>query len=164
MMKSILFVISVWMLAPFTNIFAESGVEARTIILLRHAETEPDGSRDPVLSMSGEERARNLAHMLEKMNIEHILTSYLLRTRLTATPLARQKGLEINIRTMPEEVVSEIRQTGGHVVVVGHSNTVPEIIRLLGGPEFEISHDDYSGLYLLTIRGDEFISMIRLVY
>ena len=113
---------------------------AQTVILVRHAE-KADASADPVLSDEGQARAAALAAALADAGPDHVFTSPLQRTQLTAAPTATAHGLRIEpvsldgggaahiaavaerVRAAPENAV---------VLVVGHSNTVPLIARALG--------------------------------
>ena len=54
----------------------------------------------------------------------------------------------------PEQLVRNIFSShrGQLVVVAGHSNTIPELIKLLSGIETPlIDESDYSGIYILTL-------------
>jgi broad specificity phosphatase PhoE len=50
-------------------------------------------------------------------------------------------------------VVDDIRanHAGQKVLVVGHSNTVPQIVSELGGPAVGIPENEFDNLYVLTL-------------
>jgi phosphohistidine phosphatase SixA len=111
--------------------------DAATVFLVRHAEKGTDDRRDPHLSDAGGKRAASLARLLEHVGVTHLFSSEYLRTRETLEPLSRLTGVEITVipardgkllltslRSLPEGAVA---------VVAGHSNTVPQTVRSLGG-------------------------------
>ncbi|PHS75650.1 MAG: histidine phosphatase family protein [Robiginitomaculum sp.] len=136
-------------------------VDKGTIVyLVRHAEkiTGENAGRDPALTNEGEARAETLAGMLREENITKIYSSDYIRTRETAAPTAKVSGVEIEIydpRDLPT-LASLIQEVKGHILVVGHSNTIPETVAALGGvggsPIFEKS--EYDRLYVVTILED----------
>jgi len=136
-------------------------VDKGTIVyLVRHAEkiTGENAGRDPVLTNEGEARAEILAGMLREENITKIFSSDYIRTRKTAAPTAKMSGVEIETydpRDLPT-LASLIQEVKGHILVVGHSNTIPETVAALGGvggsPIFEKS--EYDRLYVVTILED----------
>jgi broad specificity phosphatase PhoE len=123
-----------------------------TILLVRHAERE--GSAD-ALSTAGTDRAQVLAHVLEKSGISAIYTSEAIRTLQTAAPTASRFGIT-PVAVPAADVaglVSTIRSnnSGQTVLVVGHSNTVPQIIAEFGGPAVIIGENEFDNLYVLTL-------------
>jgi phosphohistidine phosphatase SixA len=109
------------------------------VYLVRHA--EPGPGSNPSLNEAGHKRAVELARMLRNAGIAAIFTSPYLRTRETAAPLATalgiaarptgvERGIDAHIADVAKAVLSH---KGGAVFVVGHSNTVPGVIGLLGG-------------------------------
>ena len=67
------------------------------LYLVRHAEKQPDGSRDPVLTEAGKHRSKQLANWLRDKGIEDIWSSDYKRSRDTAKPLISRLGLELSI-------------------------------------------------------------------
>lgn len=136
-------------------------VDKGTIVyLVRHAEkiTGENAGRDPALTNEGEARAEILAGLLREENITKIFSSDYIRTRKTAAPTAEMSGVEIEIYD-PRDLLtlaSLIQEAKGHILVVGHSNTIPETVAALGGvggsPIFEKS--EYDRLYVVTILED----------
>lgn len=127
------------------------------IYLVRHAEKAMNGD-DPALSAAGRERARALADLLENAPIDRIHSTDFRRTRETAEPLARRRGLPVDPYDpeRPGDLVQRILGAGGGHLVIGHSNTVPELVDLLGGtgglPIDEAG--EYDRLYVVTRTGD----------
>lgn len=136
------------------------------VYIVRHAEKAAEPRRDPGLTPAGESRAAALAEALAEARLTAIVTSQLRRTRETAAPLANATGLTpVVIRYRPGDseahgraVADAIREQfpGGVVLVVGHSDTVPPIIRALGGPAMEplCAATEYASLFkLLLVAG-----------
>jgi broad specificity phosphatase PhoE len=123
------------------------------IYLVRHGEKETAG-KDPDLSAQGRARARNIATMLEKTGIRTIFSSATMRTRQTAQPLATRTGLKVQTYDAgaPKALVEKVKALNGAVLVVGHSNTLPELVRLFGGaPGADIADNEYDRLYQLVV-------------
>jgi phosphohistidine phosphatase SixA len=83
----------------------------------------------------------------------------------TAAPLAQQTGLTVQTYepSAPRLLVEKVRALSGAVVVVGHSNTLPELVRLLGGaPGADIADDEFDRLYQLLPGADGRVRTILL--
>jgi broad specificity phosphatase PhoE len=112
------------------------GIEAPTIIVVRHAEKADDGTRDPPLSPAGRARAEAIARRLAGAPLSAVFATEYRRTRLTGAPAAALHGLEVEVLpgATPANVVADrARASAGTVLVVGHSNTVPDIVAALCG-------------------------------
>lgn len=128
------------------------------IVLVRHAEKAAVPGNDPPLSELGQARAVDLATALRSAPPTAIVVSALQRTGLTAAVVAKETG--ISPQAIPiasgtaqhvEAVAKAVRAATGIVLVVGHSNTVPAIIKALGGPSLpEICDATYSHFFTLT--------------
>ncbi|MFZ2489289.1 MAG: phosphoglycerate mutase family protein [Anaerolineae bacterium] len=123
------------------------------VLLVRHADRQ--GQSD-ALSAAGLVRAEELGHLLESSGIRAIYTSDAARTQQTALPVAELLGLtpvEMDASDVAGLVrVIRTRHAGQKVLVVGHSNTLPQIVAALGGPAITISSNDYDNLYTLTLH------------
>jgi broad specificity phosphatase PhoE len=135
-----------------TNVTAQG-----TIFLVRHAERSDTGggtaAKDPDLSAAGHARASSLAALLKDAGITAIFVTEFKRTQQTAAPLA--KALGIAPMTIASEnraaLLARLKQTAGNVLVVGHSNTVPEIAKGLGvTTPIVIADGDFDNLLLVT--------------
>ncbi len=124
------------------------------IVLVRHAEKE-DASSDPELSEAGERRAEVLAGILADAGIERILSTDYLRTLQTGAPLRERLGIqgEIYDPRKLDQLVQELVASRKNTLVIGHSNTTPQLVRLLGGEAPEaLDEDDYDRLYLVYLE------------
>ncbi len=148
---------------PFFTLFLISSViftacSTTDIYLVRHAE-KVDESRDPALTSAGLKRANDLRDTLISRGITDIYCSDYLRTRQTGQPLATALGKNM-ILYAPDTVLqlAPILQSlqGKRVLVVGHSNTTPALIKALSGVELNIDHADYDNLFLVRISRHPF--------
>jgi broad specificity phosphatase PhoE len=135
-----------------------SALEARAqnaIVLVRHAE-RLDESSDSPLSAAGQQRADALARMLGDMGITAIYTTRYQRTIKTAEPLARRLGLAMTSDDPPAaELIQRLRERHpqGTVLVVGHSNTLPELLTALGyATPVKIAATEYDNLFIVMPR------------
>ena len=141
---------------------------ATTVFLLRHAEKDRSVADDPPLTPAGSERARALADLLEEAGITAIHTTDFRRTRDTVLPLAGRIGQEPGIydaRLLPV-LAERIRSTPGRHVGSGHSDTTPDMVRLLGGepgPPIE-DEGENDRLYVLTLHPDGTATTVLLRY
>ncbi|NNE65417.1 MAG: histidine phosphatase family protein [Pyrinomonadaceae bacterium] len=127
------------------------------VFLVRHAE-KVDASKDPDLSEDGKKRTEALAEVLRSANIEHVHSTDYKRTRDTAEPVAKAASLEVEKYDPSdlEAMAKKLKEAGGRHLVVGHSNTTPELTKLLGGdsgPEIN-EKGEYDRLYIVTIGKD----------
>ena len=135
-----------------------------TIFIVRHAE-KADATKDPDLSEAGRVRAEALAKMLQDANITAIYATEFKRTQQTAAPLA--KALGITVTTLPAEnsaaLIAKLRSSNGNALVVGHGNTIADLIKALGISEpINIAENDYDNLFGVVLV--EKPQLIRLHY
>jgi broad specificity phosphatase PhoE len=135
-----------------------------TIFIVRHAE-RADSSKDSDLSEAGRARAEALAKMLKDANITAIYVTEFKRTQQTAAPLA--KALGIPVTTLPAKdnaaLIAKLRTLNGNVLVVGHGDTIPGLIKELGiSDPINIADNDYDNLFEIVL--EEKPKLIRLHY
>lgn len=126
--------------------------EPSAIYLVRHGEKAAVG-QDPELTAQGQARARVIATILSRTGITGVFSTPTRRTRETAQPLAQRIGLEVQLYDpgAPKALVDKVKALSGPVLVVGHSNTLAELVRLFGGaPGADIGDEEYDRLYQLT--------------
>lgn len=125
-----------------------------TIFLVRHAEKAQDGdAKDPDLSDAGRARAESIAEVLKDAGITAIYATELKRTQQTAEPLARLANVEVTIVPAKETaaLIAKLKATDGAALVVGHSNTVPQILQALGvSAPVTIGESDYDNLFVVV--------------
>lgn len=127
--------------------------EPTLVYLVRHSEKEAQ-SQDPSLSAKGRNRVEMLRYYFEKIPLDAVFSSQYKRTQETAGPIAIDHGKELQtIKAQDPGAQIEALQSfsGGTVLVAGHSNTVPSLIKGLGGPDLSIEESQYDDLFLLIL-------------
>ncbi len=130
----------------------------KLVFVVRHAEradsamTQMQGKADPPLSARGKARAVKLAAMLADAGISAIYVTEYLRTKQTAQPLADKLHVAPRQYADADALVKELHSAHANdiVLVVGHSNTVPGIIKALGGSEVKLEESDYDNLFIVV--------------
>ena len=121
------------------------------VFLLRHAEKQQDVA-DPGLTTAGFSRAARVAKQLQNQEIGYVFSTDYRRTRETAQVIADRFGLTVTIydARQPQLLVDRVTRTVGSIVVVGHSNTIPDLVDRLGGQSGSaIDESEYDRLYRL---------------
>ncbi len=145
-----------------------------TVIFVRHAEKALDSADNPSLSEAGRARAAELARQLSEADViagvDAIYATPFHRTEETAAPLAA--ALDIPVSSYPAESgatnMDEIvrRHKGKVILVVGHSNTLPELIANMGASKKvpPIAEDEFDNIYIVSIPWFGKTKTIRLRY
>ena len=154
-------------LALFLLLFVSASIASAepVIVIVRHAEKATNGGNDPDLSSAGRARADALARILKDAGITAIFTSEFKRTQETAAPTATSTHVAPTVVTAKDTagLVAKLHQMKGNALVVGHGNTIPNIIRALGiNSAINIPGADYSELLIVTL-GDK-LQLFRLHY
>ena len=102
--------------------------------VMRHLDTQP-GVRDAELTAQGQSNARMLVEWFRNDPPAVIYVSSTRRAQQTAAPLAAALRLTPKVYDPANTpaLVQMVRAETGTVLVVGHSNTVPDIVQQLGG-------------------------------
>src|SRR4029453_10581970 len=123
---------------------------APVIFIVRHAEKASTGGNDPDLSLLGQKRAGALAHILKDSQITSVFVTEFKRTQETAAPTAR--AAHVSPTVVPANdigiLVEKLRALNGNALVVGHGNTIPDLLRALGiTTPVSIPEDDYTEIF-----------------
>lgn len=134
---------------------------AHPIYVMRHLNT-PAGEPDPDLLPEGRAAAVALADLMETDQFQGarrpvaIYVSDYKRTRQTAAPTAARLALNVTIYDPRDTaaLLARVRAEPGPVLIVGHSNTVPDIIAALGGTRpAPLVHEDFGDLWVVEPGG-----------
>jgi len=127
-----------------------------TVFLVRHAEKAESSGKDPDLSGAGQTRAEALARMLKEAEITAIYATEFKRTQQTAAPLAKMLKIEVTIVPAKDSdaLVARLHESKGNALVIGHGNTIPDVIKGLGlNTPVSIAESDYDNLFLVALEG-----------
>lgn len=129
------------------------------IYVTRHAEkgTSSNAPSDPPLSTEGTQRAQALKEALKGKKIQQIYATPTQRAMLTAQPLS--EALQVKIQTYgpaPDKTLLEqLKSQKKNTLIIGHSNTVDDIVNsLTKKPTLkDLSDQSYGDLFIITYRG-----------
>jgi phosphohistidine phosphatase SixA len=131
-----------------------------TVFLIRHGEradavpgAAPAVNDDPDLSDAGYARAASLATVLKDAGITAIFVTEFKRTQQTGAPLAKLLGITAtSIKgNDTNAVLGGVKKAKGNVLIIGHSNTLPEIIKALGiKTAVTIGTAEFDNLYIVS--------------
>jgi len=157
---------------------ADEPFKVTTIVLVRHAERQTSPLGDPPLTNDGKLRSQRLSRILAKSGVKAIITSQFVRTQQTARPLAETLGIIPTVVPLESDssgnvaessiqgIVGPINQHSGEVVlVVGHTNTVPQVIASLGGDLVpNIPENEFDNLFVVTVYAENRAKVTKLKY
>jgi phosphohistidine phosphatase SixA len=132
--------------------------------VVRHAEKAAQAanmSSDVPLSTVGKQRAERLGGLLHNKKIGLIYSTNTIRTRTTAEPTANHFLLSINTYgPKPDSAfIKLLKAQKKNTLVVGHSNTIDDIVNMLCG-ETKVAGDldetIYDNLYVIKRKGKKF--------
>ena len=137
---------------------ASAAAQSPVIFLVRHAERAAISGNVPSdtgLSAAGRKRAEALARVLADAQITAVYTTEYKRTKETAAPVAQSLGIQPEV--IPGDdlrgLTAKLKASLGNVLVVGHSNTLPQIINALGvSSRITIAESDYDNLFLVLLE------------
>jgi broad specificity phosphatase PhoE len=128
-----------------------------TYYFIRHAE-KVDNSKNPDLSEIGLQRAQIWNKIFSEISLDAIYSTDYIRTIQTATPTANSKNITIlNYDPKTIDLQSFKKNTlGKKVLVVGHSNTIPNFVNQIINKNIYRDIDDktFGNLYIATITND----------
>jgi len=135
-----------------------------TYYVVRHAEKETQNANmtsDVPLSEKGQERAIALRNILQNKKIGYIFSTNTIRTRTTATLAAEYFDLPAQLYDpIPKDsFINRLKSLDKNVLIVGHSNTVDDIVNKLCGENIlqDLQDSEYDNLFIVTKRGNHFI-------
>lgn len=165
-------VISSLMMAFYPSFGQEKpDIKKGTFYLVRHA--EKDTGRNPRLTEEGTKRAGDLYRRLKKERIRQIYTTNYRRTIMTGDSLRIYQQLDTFFYaadTTGAGLMKSLKQhfkKKSHVLVIGHSNTVPVLLRKLGVKNmehYEMPETQFNMLFVVKIRRKKVVSFIQEQY
>jgi broad specificity phosphatase PhoE len=173
------FLAPIWVAAALALLVAAFAVwgyrslKTTTVVVVRHAEKELGSIDNSPLAPEGELRAERLAQMFGRSNgvgkLDAIYVSDTRRTQQTAAPLAARLRLQPVILPAGDSQFVARRAVhdhpGGTVLVVGHSNTIPEIVERISGIEIAPpAEDKFDEIYVVSVPTLGKSSVLRFEY
>lgn len=159
-MKYVLFFL---IAVTFQNTAAAQAEPAATrIFIVRHAEKE--SGKDPVLTPAGNARAGDLMRALQQEGVQKIYVSQYKRTQMTADSMRLQLNIntvQYSADTICDNLVNTIMENGDFgktILIIAHSNTIPQIIRKFGVTDYpygDIPDNEFDNLFLITYKKEK---------
>lgn len=141
---------------------AQQEAAVTKIFIVRHAEKE--AGKDPLLTAAGNVRAGDLMRVLQNEGVQKIYVSRFRRTQNTADSMRIQLKIDTvhyTADTLCDDLVNTIiehRDFGKTILIIAHSNTIPQIIRKLGVSDYpygDIPDNDYDNLFVITYKKEK---------
>jgi 2,3-bisphosphoglycerate-dependent phosphoglycerate mutase len=148
------------------SVFFLFSCKATTYYIVRHAEKETPTTMsnttmtsDVPLSGTGMQRAEALKDLLQKENIKHIFSTNFIRNKSTAQPLADAIHIPIEVYDPKDSTfIRKLKSLNGKILIVGHSNTVDDLVNGLSGKQ-ELNGDlpdsEYGDLFVVKKTGNK---------
>jgi broad specificity phosphatase PhoE len=146
-----------------------------TVVVIRHADKGPNAIADAPLSPPGEQRAVRLAQMFgdgEKFGrVTKVYVTNTRRAQQTVAELVQRLGVKAEVVDAKSSAAQLARRVlrenrGGLALVVGHSNTVPEIVGAMADVKDvpPIGDEEFDTMYVVTVPTIGRASVLRLKY
>ncbi|MEO6348155.1 MAG: phosphoglycerate mutase family protein [Aquaticitalea sp.] len=135
--------------------------EVTTYYFIRHAEKDRSNpsEKNPHLNEEGLKRAENWSNILSKVHFDAIYSTDYFRTKETAQPTADKNNLKLTLYDPDSMDFEDFKRAtnGKTVLIVGHSNTIPDFVNvIIGKKKYEHIDDDNNGnLYIVTLMDDK---------
>jgi broad specificity phosphatase PhoE len=150
---------------PILLLLATSADAAPVVFVVRHAEKTTGAGNDPELSPAGHKRADALAQILKDSQITAIFVTEFKRTQATAAPTAKETHITPTIAPSTDiaGLAAKLRAVNGNALVVGHGNTIPDLMKALGiAVPINIPDADYTEIFVVSLSDPP--QLLRLHY
>lgn len=147
--------------STFTSIPHYGNPDYIIFYCVRHAEKRTDQGDNPGLSEEGKTRAKQLGVILTEAYIDRVFSTTYQRTIQTAETVRRNTARPPAAATFPadmqdvwlDQILTE--GTNKRYLVVGHSNTIPQLLnRLTGSTNYQnIPDEEYGRFYIAATKG-----------
>lgn len=132
-----------------------------TYYVSRHAEKAGSMAADPPLTAEGEKAALDLRNFLQGKKLGAVYSSNFVRTKATARPTADQHNLPVTVYNAQQSaaLVDSLKGVNKHnVLIVGHSNTVDDVVnRFVGtGAVSDLPETEYGSLFIVKKKGSAY--------
>jgi broad specificity phosphatase PhoE len=130
---------------------------------VRHAEKEAATTMtiDVPLTAAGSQNSIVLKDRLKSKHIRHIFSTNYNRTKATAQPLSETTGVPVTIYNPGDTAfVTRLKSIHkGNVLIVGHSNTVDDLVNGLTGQKHlqDLPDTEYGDLFIVKRKGKNYL-------
>jgi broad specificity phosphatase PhoE len=138
-----------WLLMLAACVTPQPAPPQPNIYVMRHLHT-PAGVSDPDLTAEGQRHALAVSDWFRRDPPDVIYVSRPKRAQQTAAPLAARLRLTPKVYDPKDTaaLVASVKAERGTVLIVGHSNTVPDIVEQLGGTRpGPLVHEDFGDIW-----------------
>jgi broad specificity phosphatase PhoE len=138
-------------------------LNATSLYLVRHGEKQDVGA-DPALTACGQARAKALAVVLADIALAAVYSTGYQRTLQTATAVAQSQQLKVSLYDArdADSLIAQLRQYQQPVLIVGHSNTIPQLVSYLSGFNIApLTEQDYNMLYQVELTDNATVTLRR---
>ncbi len=152
--------------ANYTSNSVVLSKNATTVFVVRHAEKGISPPGNESLTAQGENRAKTLAQILAQSGVTAIYSTRYTRTQETVNNTAAKLSLSVQLYKTTNEVTNLIktRQKGPTVLVAGHSNTVPQILKGLGIESPPSIGNEFNNLFVVVLHSNGGATLAHLKY
>ncbi|PST85089.1 hypothetical protein C7T94_02960 [Pedobacter yulinensis] len=142
----------------FCCLFLAAALHAQTVWVVRHAEKSTAvKTADPELSETGKLRAAALTAYFKDHKIDEVYSTAYIRTRETVSGVAEASHKPVLAYDSPATLAGRVWSGSSRkkVLIAGHSNTVPDILRALGASfdQKELHDEDYDYIFKIVRKG-----------
>lgn len=127
-----------------------------TFYFIRHAEKDRNDpeNKDPELNQEGLGRAIRWERVFSEIPLTTVYSTDYERTKMTAAPTAVSKDLVVKTYDPASLDIQEFKNSnlGTDVLIVGHSNTIPEFVNKMIDENKYKDLDDYDNSSLFIVR------------
>lgn len=148
---------SCFILILFLFSFEISGQDCTEIFLIRHAEKirSNPSEKDPELNAEGKLRASKWAEIFQNIQFDEIYSTKYKRTFQTVKPISSNTNTAVKFYSAAKINYENFlkKNIGKKILVVGHSNTIPNFVNNIIGKKIykQIDDDNNSNLYIVNL-------------
>ena len=142
-------------------IFLLASCKTTTYYISRHAERSTAPANDPQLTPEGEKQALDLRDYLKNKSIKGVYSTNFNRTKATARPTGEHFNLPTNIYNPQQaNTIIDSLKAGNknNILIVGHSNTVDDLVNRLMGTNTmtDLPETEYGSLFIVKKKGSNY--------
>ena len=147
---------------PIITILFLCSCKTTRYFVVRHAERAESSvmSGDVPLSDAGKQRAEELKNALASEKISHIFSTNYSRTKSTVQPLADAIAVPVQVYDPRDSTfMGRLKTVKGNILIVGHSNTVDDLVNGLSGRKElpgDLNDSQYGDLFVVKKKGKGF--------